>query len=117
MTVFQIPGGNATAIAKKITSSTVTDIVDAANGQVAVFWFEVAENSGSTPNLTVELYDVANTTSYYLVSGGVAWVAKAVTAKQGIVFSEGYIVPQGWKLRVTSSDASGKFDVTGLRSR
>jgi len=27
------------------------------------------------------------------------------------------LVPSGWKLRVTSSDAAGKFDVTGIKAR
>lgn len=100
-------------IAAKVTSSSAKDIVDAAASAVLVPWLQVNENAGATPNLTVELYD--GTTSYYLGAGGATWVAKAVTAKQSLLF-EDIVVPRGWKLRVTSSDAAGKFDVVGMKS-
>lgn len=116
MSVFLFNDGRATNLAKKITGNTVVDLVDGTTGQVNVPWFRVSENNGSTPNLTVELYDVANTTSYYLGDAtGATWVAKAVTAKQSVAFTDGYVVPLGWKLRITSSDAAGKFDVTGMK--
>lgn len=100
-------------IATKVTSSTAKDIVDASESAVLVPWLQVNENAGSTPNLTVEVYD--GSTSIYLGSGGSTWVAKAVTAKQSVLF-ENIIVAKGSKLRVTSSDAAGKFDVVGIRA-
>lgn len=114
--IFQFSDGSADNLTKKITGNSVTDIVDATTGTIHVAWFRVSENNGSTPNLTVELYDVANTTSYYLGdTTNFTWVAKAVTAKQSVLFDQGYVVQYGWKLRVTSSDAAGRFDVTGVR--
>jgi hypothetical protein len=117
-TVFNVDAGRLVPIAAKIASGTVTTIVDTTDatkgGQVAIPWFQVNENAGSTPSLTVELFD--GTTSYYLGTGGVEWRAKAMTAGQSVTFSDGYIVPNGWKLRVTSSDAAGKMDVIGMKT-
>lgn len=98
----------------KITGSTVTTIFTA-KGSTTLRSLEVTENNGSTPNLTVEIYDVANTTSYYPtgISGTTysAWKAKAVSAGQAIVFftSEKQL-PNAWAVRITSSDAAGRFD-------
>lgn len=100
-------------IAEKVTSNAVTTVVDASAQALYVPWMQVSETNGGTQNLTVELYD--GTTSYYLGSGGSTWKAKAVTAKQSLSFSD-IVVPRGWKIRVTSSDASGYFDVVGVRS-
>jgi hypothetical protein len=112
MSVFSFEGGAGDPILIKITSSTVTDIVDATSQVARVVWLAVGENNGGTPNLTVEIYDA--TTSFYLTSGGSLWNAKAMTAKQGVLFDDGYVIPIGSKLRVTSSDASGRMDVTGI---
>ena len=106
-------------IAVKVTSSSATTIVSGVAAPVdpaawLVAKLQVNENNGSTPNLTVDLYD--GTTSYYLGAGGSTWVAKAVTAKQSIEFTD-IVVPSGWLLRVTSSDAAGKFDVVGVKAR
>ncbi len=117
MTLFQSQIGAIEEIATKVTSSTVAVIVDGTSPDTQAWlvpWMQVNENAGSTPNLTVELYD--GTSSYYLGSGGSSWVAKAVTAKQSVEFTN-VVVPSGWKLRVTSSDAAGKFDVVGTKTR
>jgi hypothetical protein len=112
MSVFSFEGGAGDPILIKITANTVTDIIDATTEAVRIPWFAVGENNGGTPNLTVEIYDA--TLSYYLPSGGFIWKAKAMTAYQAVVFNEGYVIPVGSKLRVTSSDASGRMDVTGI---
>ena len=91
-------------------------MVDGADQSWLVPWLMVSENAGQTPNLTVDLYNVDGTTAYVLGSGGAAWVAKAVTAKQSILFQD-LLVPKGWALRVTSNNASGYFDVVGLKVR
>lgn len=116
MSAFVFQGGAADPFYQKITSSTVTDIteLDGTDESIRVAWMSVGENNGSTPNLTVEVYD--GTTSFYLVSSdGTTWVAKAVTAKQGVRFNDGFVIPKGSKVRVTSSDGSGRFDVQGVR--
>lgn len=114
MSVFQLIEGSAQGIVNKVANNSATTIIDGTTGTVYVAWFRVSENAGSTPNLTVEIYDGA--TSFYLGdAGGSTWVAKAVTAKQSVAFTDGYVIPYGSKLRVTSSDASGKFDVTGIK--
>lgn len=116
MTLFQQQISGVEEIATKVTANTATTIVDGTDQAWLVPWLQVNENAGSTPNLTVDLYDVANTTAYYLGSGGSTWVALAVTAKKSVEFTD-IEVPSGWKLRVTSSDAAGKFDVVGTKAR
>lgn len=116
MSVFQTSlGGVDEIIAEKISNATATDVVDGTDFPWYVQWFQVNENAGGTPSLTVEVYD--GTTSYYLGSGGVTYKAKALTAGQSVDFDKGYLVPLGYKLRVTSSDAAGKLEVSGLKTR
>lgn len=100
-------------ILKKITGNTATDIVDATDNPKWVPWFEVNENAGSTPNLTVSITD--GTTTYYPAADGTtAYNAKAVTAALSLNWTKGYVIPKSFKLKVTSSDAAGKFDVLGV---
>lgn len=116
MSIFNFEGGATDPFYQKITDNTVTDIteLDGTNEPIRVALLMVGENAGSTPSLTVEVYD--GTTSFYLVSSdGTLWNAKAVSTKQGVRFADGFVVPKGSKVRVTSSDAAGKFDVHGVR--
>lgn len=115
MTVFQAQIGGLEEITVKVSNSTVTTIVDGTDEAWYVPWLQINENAGATPSLTLELYD--GTTSYYLGSGGFTWKAKALTAAQSVTFSEGIVVPIGWKLRATSSDAAGKFEAVGVKVR
>lgn len=119
MSIFQHQGGPAVPILKKVSSNAVTVVVDTTGattgGNTYIDRFEVNENAGATPNLTVEIYDTINAVSYYLGDsiGHAVWKAKAVTAGQSVHFNEGYVIQNGWQIRVTSSDAAGKFDVIG----
>lgn len=96
----------------KLTDNNAHDVLDASQGIITILRFEVNENNGGTPNLTVAVYDGTNTN--YLGAGGATWNAKAVTAKQSIDFDKGYVLALNEKLRITSSDASGHFDIYGL---
>lgn len=116
MSVLQFSVQQPVEINTAVTGSTATDIVDATNNAVMVAWFEVNENAGSTPDLTVAIYDGTNT-RYLGDDSGSTWNAKAVTAKQSVKFTQGYLIPTGSKLQVTSSDAAGKFHVHGMRVR
>ncbi len=107
----------ASAIAVKITGSSAVDVVDTTGSSgVYVHWLSVSATDASlTPNLTVALFDGTNT--YALGAEGSTWSARAIDrAKQSLAFDD-INVPSGWTLRVTSSNASGLFDVTGLQSR
>lgn len=115
-TFFLFNDGSATPFISQVTANTATTIIDGqTTGQANIVGFVVQENAGSTPNLTVDFYDVANTKSYPLAdTSHVVWVTKAVTARQSVEFGS-QVLPAGWKLRITSSDAAGKFDVIGVR--
>lgn len=104
--------GKPQPINKAITANTATTIADATNNPLTVPNFEVNENGGGTQNLTVEIWD--GTTHLYLSDdAGTVWNAHAVTAYKGYKFSGPYAIPKASVLRVTSSDAAGKFTVIG----
>lgn len=111
MTAISFLGTGAIETLVKITGNTATDIIAAIEKAVPVALLQVNENAGSTPNLTVAMTD--GTTTYYLGAAGKSWVANAVSAKQSVEFSP-FVVPKGFTLKVTSSDAAGKFDVLAL---
>lgn len=116
MSVLQAPVQQLVEINAAVATDTATDIVDATKNAVLVAWFEVNEHAGSTPDLTVAIYDGTNS-RYLGDDGGSTWNAKTVTAKQSVKFSKGYVIPTGSKLQVTSSDGSGNFHVHGLKVR
>jgi len=114
-TSFLFSDGQATPILQKITTNSATTVTaaDASTGQVNIVNFSVNENAGSTPALTVDLYD--GTTTYVLMdTSKVVWNAKAVTARQSVEFGS-LTIQKGFKLRITSDDAAGKFDVIGTK--
>ena len=118
MTVFNVPIGSLEEVTVKLTGNTVTTIVDGttdSDGAWYVPWLQANENAAGTPSLTLDLYD--GTTTYYLGSGGVVYKAKALTAGQSVTFSEGIVVPVGWKLRATSNNAGGQIDLVGTKAR
>ncbi len=118
MSVFQFDAtAGAVEINKAITANTVTTIVDATDKTIFVAWFQVNETAaGTTPNLTVDIYDGTNT-RYLGGTDGSTWNALAVAAKQSVRFTDGYVIPKGSLLRVTSSNASGLFHVHGVAIR
>ena len=50
----------------KLTGNTATAIYTASTGATRILSVTACENSGATPSLTLEAYDVSGTTSYYL---------------------------------------------------
>lgn len=113
MSVFNFDATGALEISKRITGNSATTIVDASNNVVLVPWFQVNEINGGTHNLTVDVYDGSNAV-YLADDSGSTWNAKTVTAKTSYKFTQGYVIPKGSVLRVTSSDASGYFHVHGV---
>ena len=102
-------------IAVRLTNNSVTTIVDGTIvGGWNVSWVAFGEVGGTTPALTLELYD--GTTSHYLSADGYCWVGKALTAYQSVAIDD-LVVAKGWKLRATSNHASGNVHVTGAMAR
>lgn len=108
MSVFQLVGGAGTPIALKITSTSPTVIAEATTGnsRVAVPWFSCTEIAGATPNLTIDILK-PDATVVYLRN------AKAMTAKETVIFSEGILLLPGWQLRITGG-AANQIDVAGI---
>ena len=115
MSIFQLQIGGVEEVAVRLSGSSATTIVDGTDSAWYVPWMQANENNGSTPSLTLDLYD--GTTAYYQGSGGAVWRAKAMTAGQSVTFNEGIFVPKGWKLRATSSDGSGRIDFVGVKTK
>lgn len=114
---FMFPGGSSNLVRQNLSTTAATIITfgqsGTGQGQFNIVWLRCNEYAGGTPNLTVEIYDVANTTSYYLGSGSFTWKAKAMTALQSVLFDDGIVVPNGHQLRVTASVAN-QVMVTGV---
>lgn len=120
MSLFQFQDGSAVNITVKVVNSTQTTIVDASDpkigGQYNVARFEVNENNGGAPSLTVALMDPSGV--FYCLGDSIThliWKARPMTANQSVRFEEGYVVPNGWKIVVQSSDAAGHLDVIGIK--
>ena len=95
---FSFTGGALLTKAAKLSTTAATTILSTTQ-RTNVLSIVCTEIAGGTPNLTVEVYDTANTTSYYVRN------AKAMTAKETYIFNEFLVVPANWALRVTSSVA------------
>lgn len=90
--------GNIELEPKRLTTTNVTDLLGPLNGPSAIINVHVSNNSGSSVSFDLELYDVANTTSYYL------WKGKVVPANDALDMEVGPL-NQGWKLRGQASAA------------
>lgn len=101
---FHFPGGAANLLKQIITGTGITTISLGSDPGRAISWFRVNEYAGGTPTLTVEIYDGTN--RFYLGSNSFTWNAKAMTALQSLLFDEGYPLPQGSSLRITSNVAN-----------
>lgn len=116
---FVFNDGAAEEISFRVANATPVVLVDTTGAQtgggIRVPRFEVNENSGGTPSLTVDLYNPGTGELRYLAAAGMTYNAVTLTALQSVAFEAGYVISNGWQLRVTSSDAAGKLDVIGIR--
>lgn len=113
MSIFQFIANAPLPIRKRITGNTATVVLSATNNTLFVPWFQVNETSGGTQNLTVDTFD--GTDAVYLGDDATGtWNARPVTAYASCRFTQGLVIPIGSSLRVTSSDAAGKFHVHGV---
>lgn len=91
----------------KIADTSAHDVAGNADYPITVYWFACTEINGSTPNLTIAIYN--GSTSTYLRN------ALAMTAKQTFTWDQPIKLPQGSYLRITSS-AANQIDVIGQAS-
>jgi hypothetical protein len=96
MSAVSFEGGAAGIRPKKLTSTTVTDIVSETN-RCLVKKVYACEIAGGVSAFTLEVYD--GTTSYYLMN------AKPMTARQTLEWDDIPLEP-GWKLRATAGIAN-----------
>jgi len=93
-------------IGVKLSTTSATNIAGSADGPVIVDWVQFTEIAGSTPALTIELYD--GSTSYYLRK------ALAMTPAQEVLLTQSISLAKGWYLRATAS-SSNQIDVVGAQ--
>lgn len=86
----------------KISGNSATTIYTADKGTTRIRSVTCCDNTGATTAWTLDVYD--GSTSYVKRKG------KALTAGVEDVVNEPFYVPQGWAVRITSGDASGKLD-------
>lgn len=109
MSVFQLVGGAGDPFAAKLTDTNPLVIAESltGNSRVSVPWLACTEIAGSTPTLSIDILK-PDSTVVYLRN------AKAMTAKETVVFNEGILLLPGWKLRVTAGTAN-QIDVVGIQ--
>lgn len=85
-------------------SDNIETVVFSAEGVTRIRSILCVENAGSTPTLTISIYDTNNSIAYFKRK------AVAMTAGTEVIFNEPFFLPNGWQIRMQSSDAAGKVD-------
>lgn len=93
--------GNIQTVPTKLTATTVTTIFTATK-RTTIVSIIATEIAGSTPALTLELYN--GTTSYYLRK------SKAMTAGETFILDAPFVLAANWSLRATAS-AANQIDI------
>ena len=96
---FTLTGGSILTKPTKLTTTSAT-VLYTADKRTVIVCIDATEITGNTPALTLEMYDVANTTSHYLRN------AKAMTAREEYSRERVFALPQGWQLRATAGAAN-----------
>jgi hypothetical protein len=105
---YNIIAGTPTPIAVKLTTTDPTAIAGSATERTHVVWFQCAEIAGATPTLTVEIYNAATTTSYYLRNA-----LAFASGRASVLFENGITLEKNQFLRVTAG-AANQVDVVGM---
>ena len=96
---YNIDVGTLSTTPTLITTTTVTDVYHAKKSTTILSVVAANYDAGSV-NYTLELYDTANTTSYYL------YKTSSISAHSREIYSEPFVLKSGWKLRVTAATAN-----------
>ena len=106
--LYQFPGGSASLVGFKITTTNPTVIAGEADTPVRVAWFQVTEIANGTAALTIEVYDATTLTSYYLRN------ALAMAQKTAYLFEAGFPLGKNQFLRVTTGAGNAADVVVAL---
>jgi hypothetical protein len=101
MSTFDDAAGGQITEDGKLSDSTVTTIFTAV-GATWIHAITATENNGGTPTLSIEKY--TGSVSYYIRR------AVAMAAGTQVVYDNGFLLPAGWSIRLTSNDAGGDVD-------
>jgi hypothetical protein len=100
---YNVSGGAILGADENLTTSAATTVLGPAKSNTIVLSVVCCETGGATPNLTIAKTNGVRTIHYRN--------AKAMTARETVVFETPIFLRAGWSLKVTSSNASGLVDV------
>lgn len=101
MSSVQFVGGTIGTRKKKLTGTSVTEVV-AAGGRQTVASINCAEIAGATPTITLEIYD--GTDSFYITKG------EMLSANRPKLYDQGWLLQPTESIRATAS-AANQIDV------
>lgn len=98
----------------KLATTAVQTVIPAQSANISITEITVTEISGNATTFSIELYDTANTTSYYLAN------TKAISSRQVLQYEinpvTGLVLRKGWQLRATAGTAN-RIDVTATHTQ
>ena len=100
---YNVSGGSILGADANLTDNTATTILGPVASNTIVLSVVCTETGGATPNLSIFKTNGVRTIYYRN--------AKAMTARETVVFETPIFLRVGWSLKVTSSNASGLVDV------
>ena len=100
---YNITGGTILGADANLTDNAATTVFGPVKSNTIVLSVVCTETGGATPNLTVAKTNGVRTIHYRN--------AKAMTARETVLFETPIQLRVGWYLQVTSSNASGQVDV------
>lgn len=100
---YNVSGGAILGNDANLTDDTATTVLGPAKSNTVVLSIVCCETGGDTPNLTIAKTNGTRTVHYRN--------AKAMTAKETVLYDTPIHLRAGWSLQVTSSNASGEVDV------
>jgi hypothetical protein len=103
---FTLTGGTVLGADANLTDNTATTVYGPAKSSTTVLSVVCCETGGATPNLTIAKTNGVRTIYYRN--------AKAMTARETVVYDTPIFLRVGWSLKVTSSNASGLVDVEAI---
>lgn len=100
---YNVTGGTILGADANLSDNAATTILGPAKSNTIVLSVVCTETGGATPDLTVAKTNGVRTIRYRN--------AKAMTARETVLFETPIQLRVGWYLQVTSSNASGEVDV------
>lgn len=122
MSMYQQGSGRVETERVRLSGTTATTIVDGEDNGTLIEDILVANTGSGTPDITIDAYDVTNTTAYVLVQEH-SLTAKSTentttdAPRANFRLTMPMWLPKNWLLRVTSTAGSNAVHVTATHVR